>query len=290
MAIKVKLKKKDEGGDAEDVTGAESPELLDAEDAGDAAPSPAGPAPAGSQALDDLLERDLFLETADKSVGWAAQNQTALIAIFAILAAVIVGVVIWQNQSESTTAEHSASLTAAVDILQAPIEGQEPPNPLAPEKDKKAPKLTFKTAQEKYTALGAKADEAQAAVKGTPAEGTATLLKARAALGTGKVDEAIGLYQGWLSSHATAPERAFVLQALGEAQVQAGKPAEAAATFEQLKGLDEKAWGEYAAFQTAVAYDVAADKDKARASYEAFVKGYPESDRVAQARLRLDLL
>ncbi len=234
--------------------------------------------------LDPLLDTpDQFLQTADTSLSWASQNQQKIIVgVGAAVVLVLVGVFML-NHFQQKSADRSAALTAALDVLVAPV-GEET------EVDAKKKGPRFVSEQDKYKSLGEKADVVLAEYGGTPAAELATIMKARASFGAGKFDEAAGLYKKWLDAHPTHSERAFVLQAMATAQAAAGKADEAVATLQSLKGLDAATFGELADVQAGQVYEAAGQKDKAKAAYEAVIKAYPDSSQLETVKMRLDLL
>jgi len=243
--------------------------------------------------IDQLLETDKFIETAEQSLSLVQKHRSTLIGVFAVFAIVIVGIVLWRNQVETNMIEQSAALTDGVKVLEGEVKSAMPdpadePKPDA-RKKRTAPKLSFDTEKARDEALLEKADAALAKVDGEAA-GPARLMKARALVGLGRAEEAITLYQDWLNANKGAFERPLVLQSLAAAQAQAGKFEDADKTLTDLKGIDEKAYGELASYEQARIYDQAGKKELARERYEAFVKAFPESEKVEWARMRIDTM
>jgi hypothetical protein len=198
-----------------------------------------------------------------------------------------VGAGIWFNsQQDQGKVNVSDDLTKAISVLEIPLA---PPIEL-PEASKKDDGPTFKTAAEKYTALETSAKAVVDAHGSAPITGPAKLMLARAKVGTGKAAEALPLYEAWLAAHPSGPERPVVLQAMANAQSAAKKHEAAIGTLEELKKLDEKTFGESASYQIARIHEHAGQKDKARTSYEAFIKAYPESEKLEYVKMYRDLL
>lgn len=254
------------------VKASDQPVLLNA----DGSPAPMG---------EDL---DQFLASGKQSVDWATRHQaTILVAVVGILL-LAAGVVYFRQHQAEQRVEVSDKLTVALESLEARV-GEEPA-PLPDTIKRRKPPLMYKTAQEKYAALSTQADEVLKTYGDQPAAGSARLMKARAAFGLGKFDEAAGLYQEWLKANPSAPERPFVLQALATTQAAGGKTDEAVTTLQELKKLNPETYGELVSWQSGVFYEAAGQKDKAKAAYEELVKTFPEGAHASQAQMRLDLM
>ena len=245
--------------------------------------------------VDPLDQPDQFIQTADKSVGWAAENrQTVIAGGVAVLVALLVlaGGVLYVN---SKAASMSDSLTDAVKVMRAPIGDAPNPDaiaaPIAPKdgEDEKAG-LRFDSSQKKYDEMAVKAEAVLSSYPTEPAGEFAKLIKARALHGQGKYAKAATLYKAWADAHAGAPEQAFVLQSLATAQAAAGQTDAAIASLEALKALGEDAWGETAGYQIGRIYQEAGQKDKARAAYEGVLTKYPDSSRAELVKMHLDFL
>ncbi len=236
---------------------------------------------------DPLLdEPDVFFQTADKSVGWAADNQSLIIgAVGFVIVALLVSFFLIQN-SRNNAIERSDSLTAALDVMSGTVGDDAAPNPNANNANIKR----FSTSKAKYTELGAKADAVLSNHGGEDVAQLAGVMKARAAFGLGNYDEAITLYEGWLSANANSDEKPVVLQALAAAQAAGKKNDAAIATLEKLKALDADTYGEMASYQIGQIYEAAGQKDKAKAAYEELIKSYPDSKQLEYVKMRIDLM
>lgn len=263
MAIKIKRKGKK----------STDPELL----------GPDGEPLTGDPLLD---EPDAFIQTAGTTVSWASDNQNLLlIGVGAVIVVIFVGAFLIQNNIQARL-DRAAVLTEAVEVMAAPVgeQPQLPPGATAPSGPR------FATDKQKYTELNSKADAVLAEYDGTDVAETARLAKARAALGLGNFDEAISLYNAWLTANQGAPEAAFVLQALATAQASGGKVDDAVGTLKKLKGVDEEAYGELVSVQIAKIYESAGQKDKAKAAYEEMIKAYPDGSQVEFAKMRIEMM
>ncbi len=267
MAIKVKKKKNKSD---------EEPELAGVE--GEETPLDEGPSP-----LDDL---DQFMHTGQESVSWAAANPLMVVGALALVLTAVGGAIWFNAQTDKQAIETSDALTKAIDVLEIPLA---PPVDIPDlKKDDEGP--TFKTATEKYTSLETQAKAVVDAHGSAPIAGPAKLMLARAKVGTGKPAEAIPLYKEWLAANPKGAERPVVLQALANAQAGAKKYDEAITSLEELKKADDETFGESAAYQIARLQEKAGKKDKAKTSYETFIKTYPESEKLEYVKMYRDLL
>jgi tetratricopeptide (TPR) repeat protein len=234
-------------------------------------------------------ELDQFLVTGTQSVSWAAHNQNlVLVGIGAILVVALIGVFIMEQRKEGRI-DDARGITEAIAIMEAPV-GEEKALDLSGNSKPKKEDLKYDTQQAKFTALAQKIDGWSAERPDAAGAPMGKLIKARAAFGLGKFDEAAALYQGWLSENPASPSRPFVMQAYASTLAAQGKTDDAIKALDDLKALDKDAYGEWAAWQTGVFHESAGNKDKARAAYEALIKDYPESGRLELARMRLDLM
>jgi predicted negative regulator of RcsB-dependent stress response len=230
---------------------------------------------------DPLLdEPDQFFQTADQSLSWAAKNQRLIVLLVGLGLVLVLAGLFVNSHFQDENAAQSDALTAAVEILNAPVVSAD---------DKNKPKgFSFPTEKEKYTALSEQAglvisDYGDAGKLGS-------LYSARAAAGLGNYAEAVGLYQTWIDANDGSDEQPFVLQAMAVAQQADGKTDAAIGTLEKLKSIDQDAYGELASIQMGSVYESAGQKDKAKAAYEAVVKDYPDSAQLETIKMRLDLM
>lgn len=251
----------------------QEPELLDAE---------------GVEPVDEL---DQFLVTGTQSVHWATEHQNLVLAGIGAVLVIAVAIVFFMEQAKESQIEDARDLVAAVEVLEAPV-GDEKPVDLSPPGSTKPKKegLKYDDYQSKYTALDQKVDGWMSQKPGAQGQVLAQLMKARAAFGLGNYAESSRIYTEWLGAHPDHSARGFVLQALSTSLAAEGKVDEAIKHLDQLKGIDADAYGEWAAWQAGVFYEAAGNKDKAKGAYEALIKDYPDSTRVEQARMRLDLM
>lgn len=236
--------------------------------------------------IDPLEEPDQFIKTADSSISWAANNQQLiLIGVASIVLAIVAGFAI-SHQMNQSRLERSDALSKAIEAMTAPVVTVKEGDP-APTDDKG---LTFSSEENKYKAMDERVSAVLDQYGSEEVAGPARLIKAQAAFGQGKYDEAISIYNAWLEAHPKARERSFILQALATAQAASGKSDAAITSLNSLKEIDAEAYGELVSFQVARIHEAAGNKEKAKAEYEAFVKNYPESDKLESAKLRLDML
>ncbi|MEO1268704.1 MAG: tetratricopeptide repeat protein [Myxococcota bacterium] len=246
-----------------------------------------------NQPVDPLEEPDQFIKTADSGISWMANNQQALvIGVVAIVLAIVAGFAI-TYQMRQASLERAGVLTEAIDAMNAPVipppkEG-DTPKPDDDDKDKDKG-LTFDSEEKRYKTMEERADAVLSAYGSDDVATPARLVKAQAAFGLGRYDEAITIYDAWLKANPNARERTFILQAQATAQAAAGKAEDAIGTLNTLKNIDAEAYGELVSYQTARIHEAAGDKEKAKSEYEAFVKDYPESDKLEIAKMRLDML
>lgn len=246
------------------------------------------------EGVDPLEQPDQFIQTADKSVTWAARNRQTVIAgsvAAAVAVAIIAGGIFYVANKNASMSD---SLTDAVKVMRAPVGDARNPDaiasPIAAKEGEEPKGLRFDSADKKYVELGTKADAVIGAYAGEPAAEFAKLIKARALHGQGKHAEAATLYKEWVDAHPSAPERAFVLQSLATSQAAAGQADAAVASLETLKALNEEAWGETAGYQIGRIYQEAGQKDKARAAYQGLLEKYPDSSRAELVKMHLDFL
>lgn len=235
--------------------------------------------------IDSILEQDQFLQTSDKSIGWLAQNRSKAVIGVVVLAVAVIAVIFLAKYSEKTEMERTAALADAVTSLETPIASPVPADPAAPPVGRR-----FPNAESKYQEVLDKADTVLTAYPKSDVAQPARLIKARAELGLGKYDEAVTLYQEWLTANPKADERPMVLQAVASAQSAAGKSDDAVKSLSTLSDVDKKLYGELASYQIARIYDTAGNKAKAKESYDAFIKEYPESGKIELAKLRRQAL
>lgn len=271
MAIKIKSKKKsDKSSEVEEL------EVVEGEPVEDDVLPPA----------DDI---DQFLETTTSSFNWAANNQGAVIGLVVAVLAITAGIVFFQEGQLKGRVEISDTLTASLDVLNAPVGDEEPFSLAADPKIKyKGPK--FDDGKAKFAELASKSDVVLQKYGQEGAAEFARLMKARALFEQGKAGEASALYQEWLGANGSSIERPFVLQALANAQAADGKVDAAVSTLGELKKLDADTYGEMVDYQTGVFYESAGKKAEAKKAFEAMIKDHEKSPRAEMARMRLDLM
>jgi tetratricopeptide (TPR) repeat protein len=274
MAIKIR-KRQDDGGRRRDGdNSAQDPIEMEPGE------KKVGIAPAGS---------DPILDATMHGVSWAERNRGLVIGAAVVLLLASIGGWIYSAVSSSQEVDASQALSPALWDYEVLVEGSPTLEQIQQSDVIPAPEETFASEDARWQAIYETAGEALSENKSGSIAQSARVTRAAAALHLKKNDEAIDLYEEYLSGEVSEPIVPFVYLGLANAYASKGEVEKAAANYEKLVEQNED-YAAMANFQKAKLYDAAGKTDQARELYHQILETNPKTPHRDEIERRLAIL
>lgn len=232
-----------------------------------------------SKEEEELLAPDAFLETGQEKMAWLEKNLKVVLGGIAVVLVAVIGLEFSSSSSARSASVVTSALTEAIDDYREATGLQKVLTSTSPESLNEG----FQKAYDGFAKV--RADHA-----GSGAARLASVYQADLARRLGKTDEAIQLYDEYLSSAAKDdPLTFFALEGAGYAYEAADKHDEALARFETLQ-TSQSFYADYALKHKARILEKKGDAAGALTAYKAIVEMDPASPLKSFAEKRIRAL
>ena len=229
---------------------------------------------------------DPFERRAMSGATWIEKNPALFFGGIALVFAAFIGYYFFQQNAEEKAVASSSQINSVFEDFVSPIKGSAELEALEKVPSGPKPKKIFDNMTKKWTAIY------DTASKGTSTPSiaqSAILAKAAAATKLGKYEEAVTLYNTFLSARHDKNSEGPVLQGLVSAQVGAKKYDDAVATLSKLASVNEK-FSASAKYQHGRILEWQNKNDEAKKLYHEVLEENPQFSKKADIERRLAIL
>lgn len=235
----------------------------------------------------ELQSPDKFTTTTASWLDWATKHPRETTIAGVVLAALLVAVGLIASGGPSTDPKAGAALSAALELIDRKVEKPGAADAAA-EGEKKEP--TFASEQEKQEAIVKAMQAVRDEHRGTTSALSATLAQADAAFALGKADDALALYEEYLSSAPKTGSLRFLAHEGKAASLQAKGDFDGAIAALDAMAAELSGYKDRAQLGKGRVLEAKGDWAKAREAYQAVKTDFPDSASTRAATERLGQL
>lgn len=231
---------------------------------------------------------DPFLQATAQGMSWFEQNRGLVLGGIVALVVAVIGVWAALGYMESQKVAASSELSPALWDYETQVE-EAKREAIANDPDLTAPEEEYASEQARWKAIFEKSGSALEAHQQGEIAQSARLTRAAAAVRLGDFDEAVSLYEAYLSGDTDESMLPFVYLGLATAHGAKGNVEDAVANYDKLVEHDESFEG-LALYQKAKAFEAAGNTEKAKEIYHEILEAHPQTPYREDIERRLALI